>query len=218
LKPGHAAHHKKVNGHNVKCVHASEIEHVLWEVDKKIVKVCPKHCKAPTGKFLLPECLRLLNEDKAKIFPSAVQIPLISNDATTSHKLQGSSLDAVHIPSWSRSASWPHTGCQELELLMDCAWVSHWTLQRTTLFHTIFNACSEICEGTRCLQNLTDICEGTRRLQNLVVVNWIPTEHKATRCKQHLVLTPVQRRITEQSNKQTTAASQSTSEGTRRQM
>jgi hypothetical protein len=46
-------------------------------------------------------------KDKAKIFPSAVQIPLISNDATTGHKLQGSSLDAVCIPSWSCSTNWP---------------------------------------------------------------------------------------------------------------
>jgi hypothetical protein len=87
--------------------HASEAEHVLWEVDRKIVKVCPKHHKTLTAKFPLPECLRLSKKDKAKVFPSAVQIPLISNDATACHKLQGSSLDAAHIPSWSCSTNWP---------------------------------------------------------------------------------------------------------------
>jgi hypothetical protein len=105
--PGHAAHCKKVNGHSAKRAHASETEHVLWEVDKKFVKVCPKCCKTLAAKFPLPECLRLSKKDKAKIFLSAVQIPLISNDAATGHKLQGSSLDAVCIPSWSCSTNWP---------------------------------------------------------------------------------------------------------------
>jgi hypothetical protein len=63
--------------------------------------------KASTAKFPLPECLCLSKKGKAKIFLSAVQIPLVSNDAATGHKLQGSSLDAVCIPSWSCSANWP---------------------------------------------------------------------------------------------------------------
>ena len=38
----------------------------------------------------------------------ATQIPLTSNNATTGHKLQGTTLDAVYILSWDYSANWPY--------------------------------------------------------------------------------------------------------------
>jgi hypothetical protein len=49
LKPGHTAHHEKVNGHNAKCVHTSETERALWEVGGKAVEMCPEHCKTSTA-------------------------------------------------------------------------------------------------------------------------------------------------------------------------
>ena len=37
-----------------------------------------------------------------------MQMPPMSNTATTGHKLQGSSLDAVCVPDWNYSVNWPY--------------------------------------------------------------------------------------------------------------
>ena len=39
---------------------------------------------------------------------TANQLPLMSNNATTGHKLQGCSHDTVCVPDWNCSLNWPH--------------------------------------------------------------------------------------------------------------
>ena len=51
-----------------------------------------------------------LDDTTSTTHVAANQLPLISNTATTGHKLQGSSLDAVHVPDWNYSVNWPERG------------------------------------------------------------------------------------------------------------
>ena len=108
LKHGESVHYRKVNGFNVKCVYASQVDHVKWRVGKRIIKVKPKQYNSLRAKFPLPPGLCAKKNDKATVHLRATQIPLISNDATTGHKLQGSSVDAIYIPSWSYNTNWPY--------------------------------------------------------------------------------------------------------------
>jgi PIF1-like helicase/Helitron helicase-like domain at N-terminus len=111
LVSGNYVHHRKVHGLNVKCVYASQIDHVLWKVGNDTKKLKPNEYKSISAKFPFPECLRSGGGNKknntASILLNATQIPLISNDATTGHKLQGSSVDNLYIPSWSYALNWP---------------------------------------------------------------------------------------------------------------
>jgi hypothetical protein len=45
LKPGHAVHCKKVNGHNVKCVRESEVEHVQKDCESVSQTLQDFNCK-----------------------------------------------------------------------------------------------------------------------------------------------------------------------------
>ena len=45
---------------------------------------------------------------RAEIIIRTTQIPLISNNATTGHKLQGASVDMLYVPSWSYTLNWPY--------------------------------------------------------------------------------------------------------------
>jgi hypothetical protein len=56
-----------------------------------------------------PEALRTGQSKTEKIKMSAILFPLISNNATTGHKLQGASKDAIYIACFTHGArNWPH--------------------------------------------------------------------------------------------------------------
>ena len=112
LKRGRQAHYRRVNNFNVKCAYASEVDHVQWEINHdgrtKIVKIEPVEYQSLKADFPLPEPLRHDKLQKAKVFLRATQIPLISNNATTGHKLQGASLSDLYVPTWSYAVNWPY--------------------------------------------------------------------------------------------------------------
>ena len=113
LKPGQQVHHRQVHDMKVKCVYASQIDHLLWQVGLDTMKIKPNQYNALSANFPLPDCLKIGSSKCKKhnvtaIFLKATQIPLISNDATTGHKLQGSSVDNMYLPSWSYQLNWPY--------------------------------------------------------------------------------------------------------------
>ena len=57
--------------------------------------------------YTLPQHWQLGNTTST-MHVSANQLPLMSNAATTGHKLQGSSLDAAYVPDWNYSVNWPY--------------------------------------------------------------------------------------------------------------
>ena len=46
-----------------------------------------------------------------------IQLPIISNNATTGHKLQGSSVDNLFIHSWNYSTNWPYVVLSQVQTL-----------------------------------------------------------------------------------------------------
>ena len=111
LKIGNQVHYRKIQGLNVKCCYASQIDHVLWRVGMDAMKIKPNVYKTLSANFPLPDNLKIPNNKKhniATIYLQATQVPLISNDATTGHKLQGSTVHNLYIPSWSYALNWPY--------------------------------------------------------------------------------------------------------------
>ena len=92
----------------VKCAYASEVKSILWEVDGKIVKIEPRTYSTLRVQFPLPEIMQGSNNCRFTLHLKATQIPLISNNATTGHKLQGSSVDLLYVPSWNYTVNQPY--------------------------------------------------------------------------------------------------------------
>jgi len=108
LKEGKTTHDRNIDGMIVRCIYASELKHLLWEVNGKVIEIEPKEYTSLKAKFPIDDTLSPNPNQKATIFLAATQIPLVSNNATTGHKLQGSSIDVLYIPSWSYSTNWPY--------------------------------------------------------------------------------------------------------------
>ena len=94
---------------NVKCVFASDIESLMWEVNEKVHLIEPKKYTSLQADFPLPQELQAsVSMKKATVHLIATQIPLISDNATTGHKLQGASIDNLYVPSWNYDCNWPY--------------------------------------------------------------------------------------------------------------
>ena len=94
LKPQFDFTYQVVNGIRVRCVYASQIEHVLWETRDNTIEIKPQQC-----------LLSFNNEDA--LFPTT-QVPLISNSAAVLSQKQDLSSDMLYVPSWKYGQNWPY--------------------------------------------------------------------------------------------------------------
>ena len=58
------------------------------------------------ARILKPKVLRVKGSDREAITMRANQVPLLINNATTGHKLQGSGVDALFVHSWHYATNW----------------------------------------------------------------------------------------------------------------
>ena len=108
LKPHQSFHLRQVDNMTVKCIYASQVQSVLWNVNDKNVEIEPRQYNSLRAQFPLSKDLQESCSQRVTIHLKAVQIPLISNNATTGHKLQGSSVNTLYVPAWSYSTNWPY--------------------------------------------------------------------------------------------------------------
>ena len=60
------------------------------------------------AKILKPQALRTKKSPREKLRMWAVQLPLLINNATTGHKLQGSGVDNLFVHGWTYKTNWPY--------------------------------------------------------------------------------------------------------------
>ena len=60
------------------------------------------------AKILKPVALQVKGDEREDIRMKAVQLPVIINNATTGHKLQGSGVDNVFVHTWSYATNWAY--------------------------------------------------------------------------------------------------------------
>jgi hypothetical protein len=100
------------DGIEIDCVFASQVSHLLSKQhsagnNQSTFKLEPKK-HSFTANYPKPEALRSGVNKTEKIKMSAIQLPLISNNATTGHKSQGASKDAICIAKFTHGMrNWP---------------------------------------------------------------------------------------------------------------
>ena len=60
-----------------------------------------------TARILKPKQLKIKEEDRETVKMKATQLPVISNQATTGHKLQGASINQLFVNNWNYTTNWP---------------------------------------------------------------------------------------------------------------
>ena len=108
FKQGKRPHKMKLHGHWIYAIDSEDVDHLLLEWHDSIYrgkfKVSPL-TRAFTVKFPVVEDGRKMT---VKTSISFHHFPLLINHATTGHKLQGKSLDALIIAEWSRVKNWAY--------------------------------------------------------------------------------------------------------------
>ena len=61
-----------------------------------------------TTRILKPKLLQMKEDDCEMVKMKAKQLPVISNQATTGHKLQGASINQLFVNNWNYSTNWPY--------------------------------------------------------------------------------------------------------------
>ena len=113
LKPGEQVHCISLeSGISVDVVRASQVENIVLEhcnerIRPKIFKMAPKTYSI-SAKLPAPVSLRTKDNEKETLEMKILQAPVVSNNATTGHKLQGRGVDNLFVHSWSYVKNWPY--------------------------------------------------------------------------------------------------------------
>ena len=104
----------------IKTVYASQVLSLeLLDTNQKIIPqtflVKPKE-RYFNANILKPRALQVKDDNRETLKMKATQLPVISNHATTGHKLQGASRDELFIHSWSYTTNWPYVVLSRLRM------------------------------------------------------------------------------------------------------
>jgi hypothetical protein len=112
LKPGITPRQVLVEGVPVNSVFASEVRHVVLthcndRIQPQKFSLEPKEHKF-RAQIPLPQEQRHKRQTREAVTMRAFQVPMLINNATTGHKLQGSGVDNILIHNWSYVQNWPY--------------------------------------------------------------------------------------------------------------
>ena len=117
LKEGASISHVSVDGRKVRSAKACDINHIECSLDgkpSKIFKVKPRtltcRVKAP-----LPKTLAMGTKTSITFKTEMTQLNVLSNDATTGHKLQGQTKKALVISTWSNRRNWNYVALSRVK-------------------------------------------------------------------------------------------------------
>ena len=87
----------------IKSVLASQIKHIVLKHKNK--KTNPQVFQLQPEEFIFTAGLPV-QEIKTTVSIKATPLPIIVNNATTGHKLQGSTMDTIFVYEWSKKKNW----------------------------------------------------------------------------------------------------------------
>ena len=100
------------NGIPVKAIFASQVDYVILHHTNDRINPQSFTLKPTNYTFkaniLKPMVLQSKGEERETIVMKATQLPLIINNATTGHKLQGTGVDDLFVHSWRYVTNWPY--------------------------------------------------------------------------------------------------------------
>ena len=68
-----------------------------------------------TARILKPKLLWMKEDDREMVNMKATQLPVISSQATTGHKLQGASINQLFVNNWNYTTNWPYVVLSQLQ-------------------------------------------------------------------------------------------------------
>jgi hypothetical protein len=94
----------------VNAVKASQVDHIILEHVNDPIHPATFSLK-PKGytfkaKVLKPRSIQVKDDDRETLCMKATQVPVLVNNATTGHKLQGSGVDKLFVHNWSYVTNW----------------------------------------------------------------------------------------------------------------
>ena len=102
----------------VKAVYASQVVSIVLKHNNP--KILPNMFKLKpiefriTARILKPQVLQMKEDDCEMVKMKATQLPVISNQATTGHKLQGASINQLFVNNWNYTTNWPYKVLSQL--------------------------------------------------------------------------------------------------------
>ena len=92
---------------------ASDIEHLVLRFEKPPNEEEPLIIVKPdeftfTAQLPLPDAMQVTPDQRELVRMKAIQLPILVNNATTGHKLQGATIDSIFIHCWSKTKNWPY--------------------------------------------------------------------------------------------------------------
>ena len=99
-------------GLHIQAVFASEVDHIQLihsndRVQPQNFSITPKE-HTMKARMLKPSFIRTSDDDRELLRMQATQFPIVINNATTGHKLQGSSVDRLFVHEWLYATNWPY--------------------------------------------------------------------------------------------------------------
>jgi len=97
----------------VRAVRASQVDHIVCRhVNDRIqpaeFSLKPKTYGGINAKILKPKALQVKGKERETLKMKATQVPVVSNDATTGHKLQGTGVENLFVHEWNYTDNWPY--------------------------------------------------------------------------------------------------------------
>ena len=92
-----------MSSQQIKSVLASQIKHIVLKHKNK--KTNPQVFQLQPEEFIFTAGLPV-QEIKTTVSIKATPLPIIVNNATTGHKLQGSTMDTIFVYEWSKKKNW----------------------------------------------------------------------------------------------------------------
>ena len=131
LKPGEQVKYLKVqNGTRVPAVLAGQVDRVVLhhsndEITPRKFEMKPKDITFDADLPLADELRVGRKRETEKIKMKALQVPIISNCATTGHKLQGKMVEHLLVGKWHYGTNWPYVVLSRVKTQWSfCCWKS----------------------------------------------------------------------------------------------
>jgi len=115
LKPNIVPKIVKIGDNNnipMQAVKASQVAHIVVRhsnsrIHPQVFSIKPKKYSFK-AKVLKPRALQVNGKERETLQMKAIQVPVVINNATTGHKLQGTGIDELFVHSWSYVTNWAY--------------------------------------------------------------------------------------------------------------
>ena len=102
----------------VKAIYASQVVSIVWKHNNP--NIIPNTFQLEpiefhiTTRILEPKLLQMKEDEHEMVKMKATQLLVISNQATSGHKLQGASINQLFASNWNYTTNWPYLGLSQL--------------------------------------------------------------------------------------------------------